>query len=350
MKPKKNILVKFLSVIMLLLIVISISSTMGSSNLKVIDSIKILCSRIPLLGNLIDTNNINKQYFKIVFDIRLPRILSALLSGVGLSVSGVIFQGIFRNPMADPYVLGISSGATFGVAISFLLPVSGIIFGYGSTMIFALIFALITIMLVFHISMLGNKAHVETMLLTGISMNYLFSALTTLLLVFNRQTLEKVYFWTLGSFSNSSNRYLLTLALVVVICSSILYTQSKSLNVLLVGEKDAQSLGIDIRKLKIISILVTSIMLSVVISICGSIGFVGLIIPHIARFLVGPDHKKLIPMSAIMGGIFLIFCDSIARTLFAPKELSVGIITSLVGVPFFIFLLYKRKRRGQNGR
>ncbi|MCT4596409.1 MAG: iron ABC transporter permease [Vallitalea sp.] len=338
---KKNSII--ISLLILILVVIS-SCGIGSVKIDFMNTGKILLDKIPFISKLISLEGIKPSHIKIISDLRLPRILVALFTGGALAVVGCAFQGVFKNPMADPFVLGISSGAALGATIGLIFNFNKLIFGFAGVTIFAFLGAIITVMIVLRIASIGKKLPATTLLLAGISINYLFSAIISLLMLLNRNKLESVYLWTLGSFSTSNWKEVFLIIPVVLVCSIVLMFFSKDLNIMLLGDDTAQSLGINVNKTKKVILVISSFMIAIVVSISGIIGFVGLVIPHIIRIINGPDHKKLIPLAMLVGAIFMIICDTIARTIISPSELSVGIITSLFGVPFFLGLLYQRKK------
>ncbi|MCT4688745.1 FecCD family ABC transporter permease [Vallitalea sp.] len=338
---KSNIIISLL----VLIAVVIIACGFGSVRIDFVDSSKVLLSKIPFINDLISLEGIKESHIKIIADLRLPRIILALFTGGALAVVGCSFQGVFKNPMADPFVLGISSGAALGATIGLIFNFNKTIFGFTGVSMFAFIGAMLTVLVVLRISAIGKKLPTTTLLLAGISLNYLLSALMSLMMLLNRDKLERVYLWTLGSFSTSSWKEVAIIAPCVIICSIILMVFKEELNLMLLGDETARSLGIDVNRTKKIILGISSIMVAVVVSASGIIGFVGLIIPHIIRMINGPDHKKLIPLAMLIGAIFMIVCDTIARTIISPAELSVGIITSLFGVPFFLFLLYQNKKR-----
>ncbi|MCT4542532.1 MAG: iron ABC transporter permease [Vallitalea sp.] len=338
---KTNIIISLL----ILILCVIIACGFGSVKIDFIDSCKILISRIPFLKELVTLEGIKDSHIKIISNLRLPRILIALCTGGGLAVVGCAFQGVFKNPMADPFVLGISSGAALGATIGLVFNFNFFVFSFTGVSIFAFIGAILTVLIVMRISVIGKKLPTTTLLLAGISINYLFASLMSLMMLLNRDKLEKVYLWTLGSFSTSTWDEVYFIAPVVIISSIILMVYSKELNIMLLGDETAGSLGINVNKTKKIILGISSLMVAVVVSASGIIGFVGLIIPHMVRLINGPDHKRLIPLSMLVGAIFMIFCDTIARTIISPAELSVGVITSIFGVPFFLFLLYQNKKQ-----
>lgn len=277
----------------------------------------------------------------IFLQLRLPRILLSLLAGAALSVCGTAYQSIFRNPLTDPYVLGISSGASLGAAIAIICGLSAYLWGIG---LCALAAALLTVVVIYRIASIGNRLHTTTLLLTGVCITFLTSALISFLMVLHQDQMEAIIFWTMGSFASSAWMDVALVAPVVLVGIGMVLFHAKDLNLLLAGSETAQSLGLDVERVKRQLLLCTTLMVAVVVSSCGVIGFVGLVVPHCVRLLVGYDNRKVLPLAALMGALFLLLCDTLARTLLQPNELPVGSLTALVGAPLFIYLLYKNKR------
>jgi iron complex transport system permease protein len=339
---KRGLTIAILLVILFMSIIISAS--LGSANLSIVNSLRILLSRIPILNQFVSIEDMKQTYITIVWNIRLPRILLAGLTGSGLAVVGGAFQGLFRNPLADPHILGVSSGAALGATLAMLSGLTVNWLGLGVIGIFAFIGALITVFLVYHLAKLGTSTSVASMLLTGTAISTMLSAVISLLMTFHRDQIEKVYMWTMGSFSAATWSKVAFEAGIIILCSAVIIIYSKDLNVILTGEDTAKSLGIDIERVKRIIIVMASLLVAACVSVSGIIGFVGLIIPHCIRLVSGPDHGKLLPYSLLGGAIFMIFCDTIARTIASPTEIPVGVITAVFGAPYFITLLYLRRR------
>ncbi|GAA4655144.1 iron ABC transporter permease [Anaerocolumna aminovalerica] len=344
----KNNLWQLIVLIFILILCIAISASFGSADLSVTDSLKIIASRIPYLGKYINLSVIteaNPNYPKIVWQIRMPRILLAGFAGCGLSVVGAAFQGLFRNPLADPHILGVSSGAAVGATIAML---SGIGFGFlglGVIGTFAFIGAILTAFIVYRLSCVGNKLPVVNILLTGTVVSTMLSSIISLLMTFNHDKIEKVYLWTMGSFSAATWDKVLFLAVFTVACCGVITVFSRELDVLTTGNDTAESLGINTARIKKILIIAASLQVGACVSVSGIIGFVGLVIPHCIRIISGSKHKVLLPLSGLGGAIFLIICDTIARNAVAPSEIPVGVITAMLGTPYFIYLLQRNKRR-----
>lgn len=257
---------------------------------------------------------------------------------MNLSVVGATYQGIFKNPMADPYILGISSGAALGSAISMVL-------GISSSPVFAFIGALLTTYLVYSIARVGNKAPTVNLLLSGVAVSFFLSSFLSIIMVLFTKQLDKIVFWGMGSLSIASWNKLLLVSIISIPMVILIMSYSRELNIISTGEEAAKNLGIDTEKFKKKLLIITSILIAISVSYTGIIGFVGLIIPHTIRILYGSNHKTVLPMSCLYGMGFIIICDTLARTLIAPTEIPIGAITSFFGAPYFIYLLYKNKKK-----
>ncbi|QUH21391.1 FecCD family ABC transporter permease [Alkaliphilus sp. B6464] len=341
---KHNYLKIFPLLLMTLMITISISLVIGVANVTIIDSIKIILKTIPIVGDYIDVSNIQKSHIAIIQNIRLPRVLLSFLVGYGLSIVGVAFQGMLKNPMADPFIVGTSSGAALGASIAILLKLNKMFFGIGIVSIFAFAGALLATLIVYNMARIKGKVPVTTLLLAGIATGQFFTAIMSFIMTISTRDVSTIIFWTMGSFSGRGWSHVQIAIIPVLLGSIIIYIFSKDLNIMLLGEDSAQNMGVETEKVKKV-ILITSVLITAfLVSVSGIIGFVGLIVPHMVRLLMGPDHRILIPASGLVGGIFLIVADTLSRTIIAPTEVPVGIITALAGGPFFIYLLRKTKR------
>lgn len=278
---------------------------------------------------------------QIFWNLRLPRVVLSSLVGAALAVCGASYQAIFRNPLTDPYVLGISSGASLGASIAILLGLEFLMWGVGGM---ALLTALLTIVLIMKVAGMGNRLHVTTLLLTGVCFTFLITAVVSLLMALHHDKMESIVFWTMGSFSSSSWIDVWILLPVVAVGIIVVLFHSRDLNLLLTGSEMAQSLGVDVEKVRRRLLLFTTLMVAFCVASCGVIGFVGLVVPHCVRLVCGSDNRTIIPYSIFVGALFLLLCDTLARTLIPPNELPVGSITSLVGAPMFIYLLYQSKK------
>ena len=282
----------------------------------------------------------------IFMTLRLPRALLAFCVGAALSVSGCALQGVFQNPIADPYVLGISGGAALGATIALAFSIPGALFGVSMTTVFAFAFALAAIMLVYTISKVRGKVSTFSLLLSGFALSSMCTALIYCIMLFNRDKMEHIIMWNMGSLSSASWERFFILLPVLVVCFILLRIYQKPLNILLTGDEVSQSLGVDTNKIRRNLIILTALLTTAAVSVSGIIGFVGLMIPHILRMIAGPNHVKLMPVCFVGGGAYLLLCDTVAKTILPGTELPVGIITALFGVPFFIYLLRRGKARG----
>lgn len=275
----------------------------------------------------------------IVVGVRLPRILSSYLVGMALSVCGACMQGLFHNPMADPHMLGVSSGAAFGVALCTLI-------GGGALMrftgLFAFAFSIAAVLIVLTLSHTHGRVTTVSLLLAGIAVSSLLTALTSGLMVIDRENLENVYMWTMGSFTSSSWDKLKIAAPVILMGVLGIIAFARDLNALLMGESDARQLGVNVRRVRLILLLLSTLVTATAVSISGVIGFVGLMVPHAMRMFCGPDHRGLLPLSALAGGLYLLIMDTLARTVLMPIEIPIGVLTAMVGGPFFLYLLKRR--------
>ncbi|MEN6396111.1 MAG: iron chelate uptake ABC transporter family permease subunit [Methanoregula sp.] len=269
----------------------------------------------------------------ILFDIRLPRVIAAMLVGAGLAAAGVVMQGLFRNSMADPYLLGTSSGGALGAALAIVC------LGGAFHSLLAFIGCLAASFIVYAIAQNKGRVQVEQLLLTGIAVSMFFAAILSAIMYSSGQNLHQILFWLLGGFWNVSWDDV-KLGLIILPAALSLLLFSRELNIFSLGEDDATHLGVNTERLKIILLGISSLITGIAVAIAGCIGFVGLITPHVVRFVVGPDHRVLLPASMLAGGILLTLSDTVARTI--GNEMPVGIVTAFLGAPFFIWLLKRR--------
>lgn len=278
----------------------------------------------------------------VVRDLNAPRIVMGCFVGAALGISGAVMQGLFRNPMASPYTLGLSSGASFGAAFAIVAALPFIALSY-SMVIFAFIFGLLTMMLVYSISKVGGRVPTETLLLSGIAVGALFSALVSLLTYLAEDQMEGIVFWSMGNLDMSTWNNVAIVAPMVIIGIFVSALHSRDLNAIMIGDSHAMDLGVNVGRSRLILLIAISMATSASVAFVGTIGFVGLVVPHIIRILVGPDNRILIPMSALGGAGYLILCDYLSKIVLSVGSLPVGIITSLIGAPYFIYLLRRRK-------
>jgi iron complex transport system permease protein len=333
MNLKKQFL-KVIFVIIFMMLFILFLAGFGIADISIFEVAKIILKKLGLIRNI----EVESTKIMIVTNIRLPRILLSALVGCGLSSVGAVLQGLFRNPMADSGVLGISAGAAFGAAL-------GIIFGFHNISLMAFLGAVLTIAFIYFLGSGKGKDGNLTILLAGLAVSFLLTSLTHLLMVFNRNQVEKIIMWTMGSFNAAEWNQVIIVAPVMFFSIIVLTVFSRDLNGISLGEETGRTIGVNVDMVRNIMIFVSSVVIAASVAVSGIISFVGLIIPHIARIIFGPDHRILLPMSGFLGGVFLMSCDTIARTAFQVTEIPVGIVTSIVGVPFFIYLLTNSKRR-----
>lgn len=296
-----------------------------------------------------DKDTVTQQVKTILFDIRLPRICLAILIGAILAISGAVMQGLFRNPLAAPSLIGVSSGASVGASVVIVLAgawlQSNAALGLSLVAVGAFIGSFLVTVLVYRLSTSALGTSVTTMLLAGIAVSALAGAVSGLLSYYaDNEMLRQISIWQMGNLSTANWQRVLVLAVVAILVLSLFPRESKSLNALLLGESEARHLGIDVQQVKRKLILLTTLGIGTAVAIGGMIGFVGLIVPHIVRLLIGPDHRWLLPASALAGGVLLLLADTIARIIIAPTELPTGILTAILGAPFFIMLLVQQRR------
>ena len=288
----------------------------------------------------IPIDRISEDRYLDILRLRFLRIMLAVIAGAGLSLCGVILQGVLRNPLAEPYILGVSSGSGLGAVIG-LLFFSGTI----APNVFAFTGGILTIILVTSLARMDKRLSPENMIISGILVNALFSSMLMFFISNSSSArIHSIIWWLLGNLQAYKGMQVLIVGIVVFAGFLITSIFSKELNALSLGEEEAIHLGVDIEKVKKIFLLVSALVASIIVSMCGIIGFVGLMMPHITRRLVGPDHRILIITSVLAGSVFLVLCDLVSRTVMAPKEIPVGVITAFVGAPFFIYVLRRSRK------
>jgi iron complex transport system permease protein len=278
----------------------------------------------------------------IVWDLRVPRVLTAMVVGAGLAVAGATFQGLLRNPLADPYVLGTASGAALGAAIAVLIPVRTVFFGFGLVQAFAFVGALLAITTVYKLSRVSGLAPLTSLLLTGYAVASLLSAGLAMAMYVSGAALRQIFNYLLGSFEMASWERLLWALPIVVVGSLLIMSRAKSLNGLLLGEEAASNLGINVGRERAVLLGLASLVTAAAVTISGLIGFVGLVVPHVVRLLTGPNARAVIPISMIWGANLMLYADLVARL---AGDIPVGVVTAIIGAPFFLALL-RRARTG----
>ncbi len=278
----------------------------------------------------------------VVMDVRMPRILTAALVGAGLAMSGVIYQGILLNPLADPYTLGVSSGAAFGASLALLANLT--LIGQFSVPLFAFAGAIATLFIVLHLSTFNGQMSAGTLILSGVIVGAILSAGISLLKYLADEQVTVIIFWLMGSFASRTWTDVGMVALALSFGSLISLYYSRDLNVMSLGGRSADSLGVETARIRKILLLTASLVTAVCVAVSGIIGFIGLIVPHLMRFIVGPDNRKLLPVSILAGAILLLAADTLTRAVL-PAEVPIGVLTALIGGPFFC-LIFRRRQRG----
>ncbi len=280
----------------------------------------------------------------VIVDIRLPRVLLAALVGACLSVAGVLYQALFRNPLADPYILGVSSGAGLGATIVIVATTTATTWRYLGIPLGAFIGALLTILLVVRLASWRGRLDTASLLLAGVAISYTLAALTSFLMVLSRESMASVVFWMMGGLTSASWRYVAVIAPMFALGVILPLTHARELNLMLLGDTRASELGVDVERFKRLVLASGSLLTAAAVSVSGLIGFVGLMVPHAVRLVLGPDHRLLVPASVLGGAMVMVLADLVARTILAPVEIPVGIVTALVGGPFFVWLLVRGER------
>ena len=282
----------------------------------------------------------------IVWNLRLPRALLAFITGAALSVSGAVMQSVLRNPLASSYTLGVSSGASLGAGIVILYGISIPLLGMLTLPLTGFVFGLGTILLAIAIaSRIDMQMENNTIILTGMVFSLFVNAVTTLLSALSREHVQRLIFWQMGSFSMKDWPVVLILVPVVLLCTLYVVHFNRELDIMTFGEEQAKTIGVDIRRVKLILLITAAALTGSTIAFVGVIGFVDLVAPHIVRRLFGSSHKYVIPMSALFGGAFMVICDLAARTVASPSELPVGAVTAIIGAPFFAYIYFGRRKK-----
>jgi iron complex transport system permease protein len=317
--------------------------------LLVIVATAIGTARIPLTripGLIIGRTLGDDADATIIRQVRLPRVIVAVLVGSALSLAGVILQGLFKNPMADPYVVGAASGASFGAALAIALTAGAGLARIGLVPLAAFVGSIGSMFIVYNLARVGGRLPVVNLLLAGVAVSTFLSSLVSLIIVLSSRNLQEIVFWLMGGFSGRHWDHVLIMLPYLIGGLALTVYHLRDLNALLMGEETAAHLGVNVEAVKRTLLVAASLLTAAAVSVAGVISFVGLVVPHIVRLIIGPDHRFLVPATVIGGGVFMLLADTVARMIIAPAEMPVGVITSLVGGPFFIFLLRRRQMGG----
>lgn len=332
----------FISLLLLLLLTILLATAIGAVAIHPGVTVRVVLSRLGVTA--IETGDIGRNTAAIIWNLRLPRVILGVLIGASLALAGTTFQGLLRNPLADPFTIGVSSGAATGATLAiFLRQLTGLHFPQ-MIPLFAFAGALLAMFFVYNLAKIGGQVPVVTLLLAGVVVSSFLSAVISLLMVLAGENMQGIFFWLSGGLLMRSWPEVGFVAPYLLVGSGVLYAYARDLNILLLGEESALHLGVRVEFTKKLLLVTASLVTAAAVSVSGMIGFVGLIIPHAVRMVTGPDHRVLLPAAALVGGIFLVWADVAARTALAPQEIPVGIITAFVGAPFFIYLLRKKKK------
>jgi len=336
---RRRPVVLFVAGAVLLTLSLLASISFGSVSIPIGDSFAVLLHRLIGWPSAVTWPQTTET---IVLDLRLPRALAAIAVGAGLSVAGVTFQGLMRNPLADPYVLGTASGAALGAAIGVLLPIHAVLLGLGLVNVLAFGGALIAVWLVYQLAGGGRAGSTTSVLLTGYAVGSLLAAALSVAMYFAGANLRQIFFYLLGSFATTSWDQLVVGLPIIVVATAVLAARARTLNALLLGDEQAHNLGLRVGHERAVLLGAATLVTAACVALAGLIGFVGLVIPHLIRLLVGPNARLVLPLSILYGASFLALADLVARI---PGELPIGVITAIVGAPFFLLLL-RRFRQG----
>ncbi|UEC42583.1 MAG: ABC transporter, iron chelate uptake transporter (FeCT) family, permease protein [Methanothrix sp.] len=329
-------IITLISLFALMIITATISISRGVYDISVIDVYMIVLAHLSPYG---DVSTINHLHNTIVWDLRVPRILLAITVGIALATAGAIFQGCFRNPLVEPYILGVSSGAAFGASL-------GIVFYqfFLSVQVSAFIFGSVAVALTYILARTRDETPIVTLILAGVIIGSVFSALVSIMkYISDDSALRGIVFWLMGGFYFASWKDVYLVTPIVVASFLVLWFLGWKLNILSMGDEEARTLGVNPEKYKLILVSIATLITSLAVSTVGIIAWVGLMMPHAARLILGPDNRFVIPAAAMLGGMYLIVCDTMARTL-TSAEIPVGIITSILGAPYLFYLLRTRGR------
>ncbi|MDL2253139.1 iron ABC transporter permease [Ruminococcaceae bacterium OttesenSCG-928-I18] len=283
----------------------------------------------------------------ILLSVRLPRVLCAALMGAALSLCGGAMQGLLRNPLADGSTLGVSSGASLGAALSIAFGITLPLFPNAGTTVLSILFSFLSMLLILSLAQrIDHMLSTNTIILLGIIFSMFMNSLISLVVTFAGEKVRPIIFWTMGSLAGSNWANVLTLLVGLAVCAPGLLLHVRELNAFSIGEDNARHVGIHVKRVKLLLLVFVSALIGLCVSIGGTIGFVGLVIPHITRMLTGPNHRKLLPATLFVGGAFLMLADLVSRSVFAPRELPIGVVTSLIGAIVFLSIFYRARRAG----
>lgn len=340
-RPEHFSLWQYLLFIAVLAAVMCLCVCVGSVNIALADTLAVFRNALT------HTPQPEGLPSSILLTVRLPRVLCVALSGAALSLAGASMQGLLKNPLADGSTLGVSSGAALGAVLAIALGITFPGLPFAGTMVMAVIFAFLSLLLILALAYrLDYSLSTNTIILIGVIYSMFVSSAMSVVVTFASDKLKSITFWTMGSLQGSSFQNAAVLAGTLAVCGTVLCLHARELNAFAVGEDNARNIGVNVRRTKLVVLVASSVLIGVCVSIGGTIGFVGLVTPHMVRMLSGPNHKRLLPASMLAGAGFLLLADLAARTVLRPLELPLGVVTSLVGAVVFIFIFY-RTRKGR---
>ena len=318
---------------------------LGAVRISPASALRLLAWKFGLIDRPVEVSRATEV---ILFQLRIPRVALAAVVGLALAVSGTVFQGLFRNPLADPAIIGVSSGAALGAVMVIVVGGGGLLGGFGVSLA-AFVGGMLTAFFVYRLARVGPSVHVATLLLAGIAVAAVISAAMSLVMSFAGEQIRSIYFWLLGGLSARGWTALEVVVPLIVLGVVGVLVLIRDLNLVSLGEERAAQLGVDVDRFKWRAVALGALLAGAAVSVSGVIGFVGLMTPHVMRLIVGADHRRLLPAVVLAGPTFLVLADLVARVALAPQELPLGAVTALVGGPFFLFLLRRERRRASAG-
>jgi iron complex transport system permease protein len=338
---KRTRVISLLALSAALIAAIAMATSIGSVHIPFLTTCRILLDKLPFVDI---TPSWPGALATIVLEIRLPRVILAGLVGSALATAGATYQGLFRNPLADPYLIGVAQGASLGAVIGFLLPVSWSVAGFSLIPLLAFIGAMASTTTVYLLARVGNTLPVTTLILAGVALSALLGSIVSYLIISSEDKLHSIIFWMIGSFSLSQWGEVGVVLPYVAVGTTVIIIFARLLNVMQLDEEQAQQLGVNVERFKIILLALATLITAASVSFVGTIGFVGIIVPHAVRLVWGADHRFLLPLVVLTGAILMVLTDLVARTVLAPTEIPIGVITAICGAPFFLYLLRRRKK------
>lgn len=330
---------------MLLLFSIVVSLSIGSASMSLVEVWRILLYKLPGFQVWIEPTW-SEAAEQIVLEVRMSRVILAALVGAAFGVAGTAFQGVLRNPLADPYTLGVASGSSVGAAAVILFGLQTAI-GIWTVPMVAFFTGVGTLAIVLMLARTEGKIHNHTLLLSGVVMQAFFGALVSFMVASSNKLANELIFWLMGSLSMRGWEYSWVLIPYLAVGTIVLLGYGHTLNLLALGERQASYLGVHVQRSKLIVLLVSTLLTAAAVSVAGVVGFVGLVVPHLIRLALGPDYRLMMPLSALMGAIYVLWADTIARMLLSPQEIPLGVVTAIIGAPFFAYLLKRQKVRAR---